>query len=259
MQAARFRVGKRWVLISRDNVLAAIRHCKPSAGTRYCVWHRGKTYPPKRVLGLATGIPPNRFAGGSETNRPLRHLGFLVTNNKKLRQFRAYSGHRRRFGFDKPVPSISNLLKRLFSGKWNPLTRNFRRSAQGRFPGVYLLAYSDVNLTRKPVRERDVFYVGMSNAALASRLNQFCSGVKEGGHHSAGERFFRSRKNYGGSSGIRPAKSFFVAVVEIPCETEKDLRRPIDLRKMGRIAEVEYAALARIKHKTGFEPLLNKK
>ncbi len=53
--------------------------------------------------------------------------------------------------------------------------------------------------------------------------------------------------------------SFYVAVLTVPCETEKGFRTERDLRNLGRISELEYATLAHVKSKTGFEPLLNKK
>lgn len=45
---------------------------------RYVVHQDDKRYPPKRILGDATGLPLTAFSGGDETNRIFRQLGFKV-------------------------------------------------------------------------------------------------------------------------------------------------------------------------------------
>ena len=40
--------------------------------------YKGKTYPPKQILSLATGIPVSSFSGGEESNNYLKNRGFTI-------------------------------------------------------------------------------------------------------------------------------------------------------------------------------------
>ncbi len=44
----------------------------------YAIRSGGRLYPPKLIVSWATGIDRDRFNGGSQTNNPLRRLGFEV-------------------------------------------------------------------------------------------------------------------------------------------------------------------------------------
>jgi hypothetical protein len=244
-------LGGRLHKIYRDDVQNAMREFdakrgnEPVTGRKYFLWFEGKRYPPKRILSSVTGVPANKFSGGDPTNQALRDLGFVVATPKGQRELK-----RRQHGSE--PPSAKTLVRKLFRKKWSPLVRNFRGTSSGKYPGVYVLAFSsDRKLSGKRIHEGDIFYVGMSNANLSIRLNQFLSG-----QHSAAIRF---RKKWGRYREIVKKRHFYVATLTIPCETEKGFRTERDLRNLGRISELEYATLAHVKSKTGFEPLLNKK
>src|SRR5882672_5070131 len=51
---------------------------KSHGGKTFAVWYQAKSYPPKKILSLATGLRVNSFSGGEETHRVFRHLGFRV-------------------------------------------------------------------------------------------------------------------------------------------------------------------------------------
>jgi len=216
----------------------------PVKGRRYFIWHNDSPYPPKRILSRAIKVPTSKFSGGRVINQVFRDLGFVVVTPKNRQD-------RKRRGFDKLPPSKDALVKKLLHQKWSRLVRNFRHTADGKYPGVYLLAYSDRNLSGKSIKESDIFYVGMSNTSVSTRLNQFIAGI-----HSAAMRF---RENWGRYKKFFRKWSFYVAIATIPCETEKGFRTEPDLCKLGRICELEYALLARVKRTEDFEPLLNRK
>jgi hypothetical protein len=68
---------------------------------------------------------------------------------------------------------MAGLLNRLFAKRWQPFhTKDRDLAASTKVeafadPGVYLFAYSSKPLEGRPVKPRDVFYVGMSNLAAA--------------------------------------------------------------------------------------------
>ncbi len=255
MQELRYTVGRDICYVSREAILKAMeyfdrkcRKTRPAKGRKYFVWWRGKPYPPKDVLRCMSKGPAGVFSGGETTNQIFRDLGFHVGKG---------SFPKRLPGTDKPLPSIRTLKKQLFGKRWSRFERDFlRRDKEEQFPGVYLLAYSDQPMADKPVKPDDIFYVGSSCTGLNARLNQFHDGIRRYCCHSAAMRFY---KRWRRRSRPRPRQLFYVAVVAVPCETRKELRTEKDIRKMGRVAELEYAALAHIKKHTGFEPLLNKK
>lgn len=45
---------------------------------RYAIEYRGKRYPVKMILSLATGLPINNFSGGIATNKRIKDLGFNI-------------------------------------------------------------------------------------------------------------------------------------------------------------------------------------
>lgn len=149
-------------------------------------------------------------------------------------------------------PKAERLVGRLFRSRWRDLYEDCSRLPNGEYPGVYLLAYSNKRLLGESVREKDVFYVGMSHAGVSARLKQFIRATETGKGHSGGDRFFRDRMHKRG-------KNFFVTSISLLCEAQKETRKPVDLRKMGLVAALEYYCLARILEKCGEEPALNKK
>lgn len=50
---------------------------------KYALVHKGRAYPPKRVLSLVTSIPTRDFTGGPETNRVFEMLGFQIEDRSQ--------------------------------------------------------------------------------------------------------------------------------------------------------------------------------
>jgi hypothetical protein len=245
-----YTFGKRKYKISREALVAAMQTFDrtshgPRQGKKYFVWWRGKQYPPKDVLRCMDVGLVGPFGGGHATNQVFRDLEFYIGKHKLPKRLPGTSG---------PLPSIQALKKELLQKHWKQLTNNFLSDGTGQYPGVYLFALSDERLKDKPVKLEDIFYVGSSCTALNTRLNQFYKGKETYCCHSAAMRFYRRWRRR-----LSPGQSFYVATVTIACETRKELRTENDLRKMGRVAELEYAVLAEIKKHTQFEPLLNRK
>jgi hypothetical protein len=250
-----YTFGRHKYSISREAVVAAMRtfdrkfqEIRPTRrGSKYFVWWRGKPYPPKDILrSLPIGVK-GPFTGGEATNQVFRDLEFHVGKGD-LPEHLA--------GVAASVPSIRTLKRNLFAKRWAPFTSTYLSELRktGRYPGVYLLAFSDDRLARKRVELRDIFYVGLSCTGLSTRLNQFLKGKDEYCCHSAAMRFYKRWR-----PRSSPGQQFYVASVTISCDHRKEFRTELDLRKMGRAAELEYAVLAHIKKHTLFEPLLNRK
>jgi hypothetical protein len=153
------------------------------------------------------------------------------------------------------IPEITRLAKQLFAKQWIAIdNQNPFADKKLNEPGVYLLAYSNRNLSDRPIDPKDVFYVGMtcSVGGLKSRLRQFVAGTQGKYSHSAARRFFRenSRKS--------ARKHFFYAALPFICVASKGKANPRDFRQLGHISCVEYYSIARILEKTGKRPPLNK-
>src|SRR3546814_190243 len=52
------------------------------ANQLYAVKHKGKLYPPKKILSLATGTPVMELHGGWQTNDVLQDLGLTIVRLK---------------------------------------------------------------------------------------------------------------------------------------------------------------------------------
>lgn len=130
-----------------------------------------------------------------------------------------------------------------------------------KYPGVYLLAYTEKELEGKPIDLADIFYVGMSNSlgGIKQRLRQFISGIERGYGHSGGNRFFKDYSENSPFSKLDNKKRFYVVSISVSCNVNKKERTPEDLRKMGDVTKFEYEVLAYIKEKLEREPELNKK
>lgn len=150
----------------------------------------------------------------------------------------------------------------LFSGKWSEFDmKNIKKEENVFCPGVYLIAYSDVNLEGGGINSKDVFYVGMANSkrGVFQRLRQFYQGITINRSHSGGKRFFREYAGGVSYGVLNNRKKFYFSFLSIPCEVLKSERLGDDLRIMGEVAKLEYDVLAYIKDKTDKEPELNKK
>lgn len=63
----------------RDSEFTEIKSkWRDNRGYKYALRHRGRLYPPKPILSLASGFSRGSFNGGDQTNRVFRQLGFDV-------------------------------------------------------------------------------------------------------------------------------------------------------------------------------------
>lgn len=258
-----FQIGKDELTVSRDMILTAInqydqqhRVSDKDSGLGYALIYGNKSYPPKHVLSLAINRPRSSFSGGEgkgAANRVFTELGFDIVSIRKPKPTPDLKG---------PIPKIDVLLNELFTQKWVNLHNSDKKAFEDlnyvEYPGVYLIAYCDEDLTDHEVTADKVFYVGMSHAGLVKRLGQFIDGLEFGKCHSGADRFYKQRGNTPYSQLI-DKKTFFVAAIAVPCITRKANRGPDDLRKMGEVSRLELYALARIRQAIQSEPELNKK
>lgn len=160
------------------------------------------------------------------------------------------------------LKDIERCVSKLFASRWADLHEDKSLArAELKFPGVYLLAYSAApKIADSLVKAKDVFYVGMSNAAggVRQRLKQFKAGIENNGLHSGAMRFYRE---FGGGepfAGAKSGKRLYFAALTFECVSDKALARPDDLRLMGHINCIEYYAIAHVAEQTGKNPPLNK-
>jgi hypothetical protein len=160
---------------------------------------------------------------------------------------------------------MSAWLNRLFAKRWQQFHTKSRDLAESTKvkafadPGVYLFAYTSQPMAGRPVRPRDVFYVGMSNSAggLRSRFRQFQSSLEGGNGHGPAYRFYEKCAKERPYSRLRTKNRFFFAALPVPCESKKSKATPRDFLLMGKIASLEYEAIARVLRSTGNLPRLN--
>jgi hypothetical protein len=250
--------------ITRDRLLDVMksRGLKPGKGRKFAVAYpiakgrdKVKICSPKDAIRLAVRNRKAKFSGGTQTNEVFKSLGFPVGKTKTVQE------RTEREATDSAnVPKLNNLIPRLFRKRWErlPTRKKMAENDALKSPGVYVLAFDSPELRGKKIEAQDVWYVGMTNeGGLSNRLGQFLSSATGGFGHSAGLRFkkFWLRRRNAKWKSTDP----LFAYVEIPCETEKPWRSVKDLRRMGTVAALEYEILAKIKERTGFEPVLNKK
>ena len=155
-------------------------------------------------------------------------------------------------------------VKALFAGHWRPL-HNERRALvplgddQGlRYPGVYLLAYSSRPLAGRRVWRRnllrwDVEFGGRSKTAPAA----IETAIDGRNGHGPGNRFFAICARKKAFKSSRTTSRFFYATLTFPCVSRKSEASASDFREMGRVAQLEYDALAHVLEQTGKLPKLN--
>jgi hypothetical protein len=124
-------------------------------------------------------------------------------------------------------------------------------------PGVYAIRVCPEALPIGTAFEctEDIIYIGMTNsvAGLKGRLAQF------------DETMRTSRVTHGGADRVRLqyqnynefASFAYVSVCSIACNVTSN--QPDDLRRMGKVAELEYQALATYAEKFGKLPKFNDK
>ena len=272
-----FRTQSGVVQVSRDEILAGMKEFdlkfrlnEDESGTLYAVEEAGKTYPPKRILELATSVPRNKFSGGKPSNDVFVGLGFRITESHPERRKTAEEIAKEQARLAEPIPDVKLLLNELFNRTWVRLDDDSAKLIDAQYPGVYILAYPDekflghrVNedLAGQPIRPEDIFYVGVSHAGVRKRLRQFIDGLENGAYHSGAKRFFMIVANRTPYSTFLEKKPFFVSSISVPCTGLKTARLPLDLRKLGVVAQLEWYVLAKVKEQTEQhqEPWLNKK
>lgn len=276
-QPVPFRTQLGMVQVTHEQVLTAMkifdvqfRLGEGDSGTLYAIEESGMRYPPKRILELATGVPRSQFYGGKPTNDVFVGLGFQIVesdNNHTTKSPQQVALEQARL--DLPVPNVDDLTEELFTKTWIPLDDS-ALMPDSQYPGVYVLAYPDHKWMGHPVeeklagariREDDIFYVGVSHAGVRKRLRQFLAGVEDGGHHSGAMRFYEKVAGNTPYSNWERRKPFFVASISVPCTYLKTARSPMDIRKLGVVAQLEWHVLARVKERSTLkqEPWLNKK
>jgi hypothetical protein len=273
-----FRTQVGVVRVKREQILAAMkefdlrfRSTEDDSGRLYAVEEEGRQYPPKRILELATGVPRNKFYGGKPSNDVFVGLGFhIVASDGSQSGKTAEQIEKEQARLNEPIPDVNRLVEDLFARTWVRLDDDSANLPDSQYPGVYVLAYPDEKLLGHPVKEDltgdrvtedEIFYVGMSHAGVGKRLRQFTDGLEDGGHHAGAKRFFMTVANQTPYSSFAQRKPFFVASISVPCTCLKAARSPMDLRKMGVVAQLEWYVLARVREraKTKTEPWLNKK
>jgi hypothetical protein len=158
------------------------------------------------------------------------------------------------------LAAIENLTDSLFQQRWKLFHEGSFSDSGLRYPGVYLLAYSTRNLNGKRIKETDVLYVGMSNAAggVRSRLRNFRDGIEKNNSHSAARRFYREYLKNRPWTTAKNRKTFYYVALSVECVSDKGRVAATDLRELGHIACLEFYAVARVREKTGRAPPLNK-
>jgi len=255
------------VQVKREQILAALkefdlklRSSEDDSGTLYAVEEAGRSYPPKRILELATGIPRHKFYGGKPSNDVFAGLGFhIIKSDSNPSRKAAVQAAKEQARLNEPIPNVDRLVEELFTRTWVRLHDDSAKLSDSQYPGVYVLAYAEKDLAGDRVTEDQIFYVGVSHAGARKRLRQFTNGLEDGHHHSGAGRFFTTVANGTPYSSFVQRKTFFVASISVPCTCLKTERSAMDLRKMGIVAQLEWYVLARVKAKTNEEPSLNKK
>lgn len=273
-----FRTQVGVVQVKREQILAAMkefdlkfRSSEDDSGTLYAVEEAGRLYPPKRILELATGVARNKFYGGKPSNDVFVGLGFhIIESDGNQSGKTAEQTAKEQPRLNEPIPDVDRLVEDLFARTWVRLDDDAAKLPDSQYPGVYVLAYVDEkllghpvkeDLTGEPVTEDEIFYVGVTHAGVRKRLRQFTDGLEDGDHHSGAGRFFITVANRTPYSSFEQRKPFFVASISVPCTCLKAARSPMDLRKMGVVAQLEWYVLARVRERaeTKQEPWLNKK
>lgn len=156
-------------------------------------------------------------------------------------------------------------VKYILKQKWKLLEKKNIDYINSKYPGVYVIAWSDnETLIEKYVLWEDIYYIGMSNAkaGVQGRLKQFSNGITNGIGHSAANRWYREI-NRNESYKLENKQKFYFAYILIDCNVHKENRSPHDLRKMGEVTKLEYELMSlykeNVKNNFNNEPEGNKK
>jgi hypothetical protein len=89
----------RGIPVTRDRVISAMHDFdaeptptdwQANRAQKHAVAYEGRLCPPKKVLGIATGLPVAAFHGGPEANGVLEALGFRVGPKESVLDFKAF-------------------------------------------------------------------------------------------------------------------------------------------------------------------------
>lgn len=126
-----------------------------------------------------------------------------------------------------------------------------------RYSGIYVVRFCSETLPENSPFQwaKEIIYVGMTNsiAGLKSRLAQFDKTMRTPWvTHGGADRVRLKYQDYN-----RFARSAYVAVCHIGCDVTSN--RQDDLKLMGKVAELEYLALAKYVEKFVVLPEFNNK
>ncbi|WP_445157280.1 hypothetical protein [Halomonas sp. E14] len=109
-----------------------------------------------------------------------------------------------------------------------------------KYPGVYVIAISDQDLSGKAVKWRNVVYIGMtkSKGGLSQRWSQLQNSLRGRNGHSGGWAIYKALGNFDEWNS-----NLFVAAMPIKCNAAD--AGPNDLRRLGWIAYLEYEAFSK--------------
>lgn len=136
--------------------------------------------------------------------------------------------------------------------KWHKW-KSWKDISQNKFPGVYLLAISDRDISGNGFSWiEEIVYVGRTNSlkGLKGRLRQFDNTIKGKRGHGGAMRFRRKHPDYD-----KLISKLFVSVKVFKCDTSAKL--PQDLRIMGEVAKEEYSCMAKYVEEFGQLPEFN--
>jgi len=124
------------------------------------------------------------------------------------------------------------------------------------YPGIYAICSSpNRNLHNEPFEWREnMIYIGMTNSVngLKGRLKQFDNTMQGKTGHGGADRVRFKHQDYN-----EFISSAYVAVCYIECDVTSN--RPVNLRKMGKVAENEYLAIAEYVERFNKLPEFNNK
>ena len=115
-----------------------------------------------------------------------------------------------------------------------------RRDIEGsEYPGVYMIAISDKELSGQRPQYLDVSYIGMTNShkGLEGRWYQFYQSIRGKSGHSGGRTVYKKIGHYD-----TWLEDLFVCALPVICNTVSPTEN--DLIEMGKVAFLEYDAFA---------------
>jgi hypothetical protein len=108
-----------------------------------------------------------------------------------------------------------------------------------KYPGIYMIAISDKDLSGEQPQYEEVSYIGMTNShkGLQGRWYQFYQSVRGKSGHSGGNTVYKELGHY----DTWP-ETLFVCALPVICNPVSPVEN--DLIEMGKVAFLEYDAFA---------------